>query len=77
MRILKIAWKRWKAFGQILVEVQAYIIYGFFYITFMSIPGIISRLFFDLLSIKSDHKKSNFQSWLRQKETLSDARMQF
>ena len=77
MRILKIAWKHWKAFGKILVEVQAYIIYGFFYIILMIVPGLISRLFFDLLNVKPNDKKSNFQSWPKQEETVSDARMQF
>jgi hypothetical protein len=78
MKLLKLFWKYWRAFGKKLGTIQAYIIYGLFYLIFMSIPGIISRLFFDPLHIKAaPEQKSNFQTWTGKKETLSDARMPF
>ena len=78
MNLLRIIWTYWRAFGKKFGAVQAYIIYSIFYAIFMSIPGIISQLFFDPLGIKQKSgQQSNFQQWQGKKETLSDARMQF
>ncbi len=77
MKFIKIFWKHWRAFGKKLGTIQTYILYGLFYILFISIPCIISRFFFDPLGLKEVSKKSNFGAWQGKKETLSDARMQF
>jgi hypothetical protein len=78
MRLLSEIWKKWRTIGKKIASFQSQILFGILYLSLMSIVGMISRLFFDLLHIKLTHdQQSNFSSWQFKKETLEESRMQF
>jgi hypothetical protein len=72
MSFLKTAWKKWRAFGQVVGDFVARIFMTVFYFT-VAVPfGIGVRLFKDPL-----HLKSKDTGWLPREmksETLEDAR---
>lgn len=72
MKFLKLIWKKWRAFGQVMGDFVARIIMTVFYFT-VAIPfGVGVRLFKDPL-----HLKSGDTGWLKREtkpETLEDAR---
>jgi hypothetical protein len=72
MSFLKTAWKKWRAFGQVIGDFVARIVMTVFYFT-VAVPfGIGVRLFKDPL-----HLKSKDSGWLPREtkpETIEDAR---
>jgi len=72
MEFLKKAWKKWRAFGQLMGDFVARIFMTIFYFT-LAIPfGIGVRLFKDPMQLRSGET-----GWLKRetkRETLDDAR---
>jgi hypothetical protein len=75
MNFLKLAWKKWRAFGQMMGDFVARIFMTVFYFT-VAIPfGVGVRLFKDPL-----HLKSRQAGWLEREqpeETIESARRLF
>ena len=72
MSFLKTAWKKWRAFGQVMGDFVARIFMTVFYFT-VAIPfGIGVRIFKDPLHLKS--KESGWLPRATKRETIDDAR---
>ena len=72
MSFLKTAWKKWRAFGQMMGDFVARIFMTVFYFTIAMPFGIGVRIFKDPL-----HLKSRETRWLKREpkaETIEDAR---
>ena len=72
MSFLKTAWRKWRAFGQVMGDFVARIFMTVFYFTIAVPFGIGVRLIKDPL-----HSKSTEAGWIARetkKETLEDAR---
>ena len=72
MRFLKLAWKKWRAFGQVMGDFVARIFMTIFYFTVAAPFGLGVRLFKDPL-----HLKSKEAGWVPREttpETIEDAR---
>jgi len=72
MKFLKVAWKKWRAFGQVMGDFVARIFMTVFYFT-VAVPfGVAVRLLKDPL-----HLKSKEVAWLKREEreeTIETAR---
>jgi len=72
MRFLTKAWKKWRAFGQVMGDFVARIFMTVFYFT-VAVPfGVGVRLFKDPLHLKT--KQSGWIARETKRETLEDAR---
>jgi hypothetical protein len=76
MNSIKSIWNAWRAFAKKVGTFQSQVLFGILYLVLFSIPGILSRVFFDLLKAKRI-KKTAFSPWPHKKQDLTQAKMQF
>lgn len=73
MNNLKKAWKRWKAFGRKVADLQGRILLTIFYFIFISPIGLIFKFFSDPLNIKKPSESSWVEFGLKS-DSLEEAR---
>jgi len=72
MKFLRLAWKKWRAFGQVMGDFVARIFMTVFYFT-VAIPfGLGTRLLKDPLRLKTGH--TGWRTRETRTETLEEAR---